>query len=54
MVKFNKYVEIGEPVATADAIAAGITKAAEKNDKILAILSDISFPGIGWFPGRGI
>ncbi len=49
MVKFNKYVEIGEPVATADAIAEGVAKAAEKNDKILAILSDIGFPGIGWF-----
>jgi len=26
-----------------------VAKAAEKNDKILAILSDIGFPGIGWF-----
>lgn len=49
MVKFSKYVEIGEPVATVDAIAKGMTKAAEKNDKILAILEDIGFPGIGWF-----
>ncbi len=49
MVKFNEYVEIGEPVATADAIAEGMAKAAEKNDKILAILSDVGFPGIGWF-----
>ncbi|MBW1739439.1 MAG: transketolase family protein [Deltaproteobacteria bacterium] len=49
MVKFNKHVEIGKPVATADAIAEGVAKAAEKNDKILAILSDIGFPGIGWF-----
>jgi len=49
MVKFNAYVEIGKPVATADAIAEGMAKAAEKNDKILAILSDVGFPGIGWF-----
>lgn len=49
MVKFSKYVEIGEPVATVDAIAKGMTKAAEKNDKILAILEDIGFPGIAWF-----
>jgi len=49
MVKFCKYVEIGEPVATADGIAKGVTKAAEKNDKILTILEDLSFPGIGWF-----
>jgi len=49
MVKFSKYVEIGEPVAIADAIADGITKAAEKNDKILAVLEDMGFPGIAWF-----
>jgi len=49
MVKFSKYVEIGEPVATADAIAASVTKAAEKNDKILAVLEDLGFPGVGWF-----
>jgi len=49
MVKFNEYVEIGKPVATADAIAEGVAQAAEKNDKMLAILSDIAFPGLGWF-----
>ena len=49
MVKFNRHVEIGEPVSIADAVATGITKAAEKDDKILAILEDIGFPGIGWF-----
>lgn len=49
MVKFNEYVEIGEPVATADAIAEGVAQAAEKNDKMIAILSDIAFPGLGWF-----
>lgn len=49
MVKFNEYVEIGKPVATADAIAEGVAQAAEKNDKMIAILSDIAFPGLGWF-----
>lgn len=49
MVKFNRHIEIGEPVAIADGIADGITKAAEKNDKILAILEDLGYPGIGWF-----
>ncbi len=49
MVKFNEYVEIGEPVVTADAIAEGVAQAAEKNDKMIAILSDIAFPGLGWF-----
>jgi len=49
MVKFNRHVEIGEPVAVPDALAAGIIKAAQKNDKILAILEDIGYPGIGWF-----
>jgi len=49
MVKFNEYVEIGKPAATADAIAEGVAQAAEKNDKMLAILSDIAFPGLGWF-----
>ena len=49
MVKFNRHVEIGEPVAVPDALAAGIINAAQKNDKILAILEDIGYPGIGWF-----
>ena len=49
MVKFNRYVEIGEPMAVPDAIAAGIIKAAQKNDKILAVLEDLGYPGLGWF-----
>lgn len=49
MGKFTRYVEIGEPSSIADAITRGVIKAAERNDKILAILEDIGFPGISWF-----
>jgi len=49
MVRFNKYVEIGEPVATADGYDSGIIKAAQKNDRIIAVLEDMGFPSISWF-----
>ena len=49
MVKFSKYVEVGEPVTIASGIAKGVAKAAEKHDKVLAILEDMSIPGLEWF-----
>ena len=49
MVKFNKYVDIGEPVATAAGIAKGVAQAAEKHDNMLALLEDLGYPGIAWF-----
>jgi transketolase len=49
MVKFNKHVQIGEPVLINDGVVSGMRKAAAKNEKILAILEDMGFPGIEWF-----
>ena len=49
MGQLSKYVQIGEPVAAADGLVAGITKAAQKNDRIMAVMEDIGFPGLAWF-----
>ncbi len=49
MVKFSKYVEIGEPVSPAEGIAKGMMRAAEKNDKIIAVSADLGIPGMAWF-----
>jgi transketolase len=32
-----------------EAVARGVAKAAEKDERILLVLEDMSFPGIGWF-----
>jgi transketolase len=50
MAKFNKYVEIGEAgsagmMATNDAMI----EVAKKYDNVVAVLSDMGFPAIGWF-----
>ncbi|MBI4296192.1 MAG: transketolase family protein [Chloroflexi bacterium] len=49
MVNFNKYVEIGPATMTADAVARGMVKAAERDKKIIAVLEDMGFPGMAWF-----
>ena len=49
MANFNKHVQIGETAAIADGINSGMIKAAQKNDRIIAVLEDMGFPGIGWF-----
>jgi len=50
MAKFNKYVELGEAgpagmMATNDAMI----EVAKKYDRVIAILTDMGFPAIGWF-----
>lgn len=50
MAKFNKYVEPGEAgpagmMATNDAMI----EVAKKYDRVVAILTDMGFPAIGWF-----
>ena len=50
MAKFNKYVEPGEAgpagmMATNDAMI----EVAKKYDRVIAILTDMGFPAIGWF-----
>ena len=49
MVKYNEHVQIGERAVAADGVSNGMMKAAEKDDRIVAILEDMGFPGIGWF-----
>jgi len=49
MAKFNQYVQIGEPVMIADGINSGMIKAAEKDDRIIAVMEDMGFPGLSWF-----
>jgi transketolase len=49
MVKFNKYVQIGEPTPTATATNDAMIKIAQKYDKVVAVLEDMGFPGIAWF-----
>jgi transketolase len=49
MAKFNKYVEIGEPTAIADALNNGMLKVVEKHDNVVAVLEDMGFPSVDWF-----
>jgi transketolase len=49
MVKFNQHVKIGDHAALAEGINSGMIKAAEKNDKVIAVLEDMGFPSMGWF-----
>jgi transketolase len=49
MVKFNEHVKIGDRAMAAEGINNGMIKAAEKNDRIIAVLEDMGFPGVGWF-----
>ncbi len=48
-IKYNKHVKIDKPAVVADGTNSGMIKAAEKNDRIIAVLEDMGFPGIGWF-----
>ncbi len=49
MATYNKHVQIGDRVMAAEGINSGMIKAAEKDDRIIAVLEDMGFPGIGWF-----
>lgn len=49
MVKFNEHVKIGDRAMAAEGINNGMIKAAEKNDRIIAVLEDMGFPGVSWF-----
>jgi transketolase len=50
MLKYNKYIQIENKPSM---VNAGVEKAliavAQKNPKVIAILEDMGFPGIGWF-----
>jgi len=49
MVKFNKYVQIGDPAPTNSAVARGMARAAANDERIIVVLEDMGFPGIDWF-----
>jgi len=49
MAKYSEHVKIGERAVVADGVNNGMMKAAEKDDRIIAILEDMGFPGLGWF-----
>ncbi len=49
MAIYNKHVKIGSRAMAAEGINNGMIKAAEKDDRIIAVLEDMGFPGVGWF-----
>jgi transketolase len=50
MPKFNKYVQIeNKPSMVPAGLEKAITAAALKNERILAVLEDMGFPGMLWF-----
>lgn len=49
MVRYNEHIQIGERAMAADGLNNGMIKAAEKDERIIAVLEDMGFPGIGWF-----
>lgn len=49
MVKFDEHIKIGDRAMVAEGINNGMIKAAEKNDRIIAVLEDMGFPGVSWF-----
>jgi transketolase len=49
MASYNKYVQIGEPTATASGMETAMIQAAQKNSRIIAVLEDMGFPGLRWF-----
>jgi transketolase len=50
MPKYNKYVKIDtKPAMPAAGIEKAMTAFALKNPKLIAVLEDMGFPGLGWF-----
>ncbi len=50
MPTFNRYVQIeNKPSMTGAGVEKAIIAAAAKNDRILAVLEDMGFPGLLWF-----
>jgi transketolase len=59
MPKWNKYVQIeNKPQMAGTGVEKAMIAAARKNPKIIAVLEDMGFPGLGWFvknlPGQMI
>jgi len=49
MARYSEHVQIGDRVMVNEGINTGMIKAAEKDDRIIAVLEDMGFPGLGWF-----
>jgi transketolase len=49
MAKFNKYVKIGPPIASAAADEVAMVKVLEKYKNVVAVLEDVAMPGLEWF-----
>ena len=49
MARYSEHVQIGERAMAAEGINSGMMKAAAKDDRIIAVLEDMGFPGLGWF-----
>ncbi len=50
MPTFNKYVQIEDkPSVVAAGMEKAITAAAAKDERIIAVLEDMGFPGVLWF-----
>jgi transketolase len=50
MPTFNQHIQIeNKPSMTAMGVEKAITAAAAKNDRIIAVLEDMGFPGLLWF-----
>jgi transketolase len=50
MVRFNKYVQIeNRPSMVAAGLEKGIAAAVVRDERIIAILEDMEFPGVLWF-----
>ncbi|HLA80811.1 MAG TPA: transketolase C-terminal domain-containing protein [Thermoleophilia bacterium] len=49
MAKFNQHIEIGDAVDPYGAFEKVLTPAAEKNIRIVPVLTDMGFPGVGYW-----
>ncbi|MCK4273914.1 MAG: hypothetical protein KAW90_03400 [Dehalococcoidales bacterium] len=49
MAKYSEHVKIDGNAMVADGVNNGMMKAAAKDDRIIAVLEDMGFPGLGWF-----
>ena len=49
MAKYNKYVQIGKPTASAAADDIAMAKVLEKYKNVVAVLEDVAMPALDWF-----
>jgi len=49
MAKFNKYIQIGQPIDSGQGVDAGMVKVASQKRYIIVMLEDVGMPGLQWF-----